>query len=400
VPTYTYKAAKKNGGVARGKLAAPNEIDLEQRLNEMSLVLLQHKAEKEKKGGLFSKIGHKDLIMFCVHLEQLERAGVPLLDSLADLKDSCENMKFRSVVTEIYEIVKGGEMLSSALMKKRDIFGDVFIGLVASGEQTGNMAQAFSALADHIKWNAEFSRKIKKAIKYPIALLVVMSIVITVMMLFVVPQLVEFMKSQGFELPIYTRALIATSALFVDAWYLILGIPVLMIIGFVMLYKRNERFQYVMDKIFLKVPAIGQVILKMNLSRFSRFFAITFSSGIGILECLETTKKVIGNLIIREAVSDIIQYVSEGTPIARSIAMTDRFPSLVTRMFKVGEESGNMESALQNINFFYDREVEDSVENLVGVIQPALVVVMGILMFWIIAAVFGPLYSSFSKIDF
>ena len=400
MPIYIYTAAGKNGGTTKGKISAPNEMELEQRLGEMDMVILGFKVKKEKKGGFFGKIGIKDLIMFCVHLEQLDRAGVPLLESLADLRDTSDSPKFKGVMSDIYESVKGGEMLSAALAKKRDIFGDVFIGLVAAGEETGNMSEAFGELAEHIKWNSEFRRKMKKAIKYPIALLVVMSIVITIMMLFVVPQLIQFMQSQGFELPIYTRALIATSDAFVAYWYLIFGIPLTFIIMLVVLYKKNDRFRHKMDGIFLKTPAIGQVILKMNMARFSHFFAITFSSGIGVLECLDTGRKVVGNMIIKDAITDITQLVSEGNSIAKSIALTEKFPSLVVRMFRVGEESGNMDAALHNINFFYDREVEDSVNNLIGVIQPTLTLMMGILMFWIIAAVFGPLYQSFSKISF
>lgn len=400
MPIYLFSAATKTGATIRGKITAPNELELEQRLNEMDLVILNFKIKKEKKGGFFKKIGIKDLIMFCVHLEQLDRAGVPLLESIADLRDSADSPAFRGVMSDIYESVKGGEMLSVALSKKKDIFGEVFIGLVAAGEQTGNMSEAFAQLADHIKWNNEFRRKMKRAIKYPIALLIVMSIVITIMMLFVVPQLIDFMKNQGFELPIYTKALIATSAAFVNYWYLIFGIPLAFLFSIILLYKKNMKFRYKMDSWFLRMPAIGPVILKMNMARFSHFFAVTFSSGIGVLECLDTTRKVVGNLVIKESVTDIIQNVSEGNSIAKAIGMTERFPSLVVRMFRVGEESGNMDAALHNINFFYDREVEDSVNNMVGIIQPTLTVVMGLLMFWIIAAVFGPLYSSFSKISF
>ena len=400
MPTYSYTAANSSGGTVKGKVTASNELDLEERLTEQGLVILNFRPEKTSKKGFGGKISTKELIMLCVHLEQLNKAGVPLLDALADMRDSADSPAFRDVMADIYEQVKGGEMLSQAMGRRPDIFNEVFIGLISAGEKTGNMAQAFGHLSHHLKWNADLRRSIKKAMSYPIALIIVMTGVITLMMLFVIPQLVDFLESQGFELPIHTRALIATSRFFVDYWYVVLGTPILCIIFLIFLYRTSTTARYRIDNILLKSPFIGIVILKINLARFSHFFAITFSSGIGVLECLETARNVIGNAVIREAVSYIILNVSEGNSLTQSLSLTQKFPSLVVRMFKVGEDSGNMDDALKNINFFYDREVEDSVARMISVLQPTITVVMGAIMFWVVAAVFGPLYGSFKNIDF
>ncbi len=235
---------------------------------------------------------------------------------------------------------------------------------------------------------------------YPITLLVVMGAVITLMMLKVVPQLVDFLTSQGFDLPPHTLALIAFSNFFSEYWWLIIVSPIATIIGLSILYKSSYAAHYAFDKFFLKVPVIGNVILKLNLARFSHFFGITFSSGIGVLECLDTTKGVVKNYVLQEAIDQIIQNVSEGTSLTQSISMTKRFPNLVVRMFKVGEDSGNMDQALSNINFFYNREVDDAIARMISFIQPVLTVVMGGMMFWVIASVFGPLYGTFSEVEF
>ncbi len=401
MPTYLYRAANSQGSSVKGKINAPNELELEERLAGMDLVVIDYKIQRERKFGLLGgKISQRDLVMFCVHMEQMDRAGVPLLEALEDVRDSIDSQRFKEIMAEVYEAVKGGEVLSAALTKHPGVFGDVFVGLIVAGEQTGNLSESFGQLAHHLKWQDEFKRKIKKASRYPVALLLIMVGVISMMMLFVVPQLVDFLSSQGFELPIHTRALIATSEAFVNYWYLIFGIPLFSIITIILLYKQVYSIRHTMDNWFLKLPVLGPVILKLNLSRFSHFFAITFTSGIGVLESLETAKKVVGNLIVRDAVENIIQNVSEGNSITRSISLTEKFPNLVVRMFKVGEESGNMDEALHNINFFYDREVKDSIDNMVGMIQPILTVVMGILMFWVISSIFGPLYQSFENIDF
>lgn len=398
---YSYVATDSSGKAVRGTLTASNDLDLEERLAEQGLVIISHKLMRDKGTGirLRKKISAKDLIMFCVHLEQLDRAGVPLLDSLSDMRDSVDTPAFRDLMSDLYENVKNGDLLSEAMAKRPEVFDEVFRGLVASGEHTGELAGAFKHLADHLRWNAEFRRKVKKAIMYPIILIVVMSLVMTVMMNFVVPKIVEFLVEQGFDLPWYTRALIATSEAFQNYWYVIFGIPIGIIFFIIITYKKSAAMKYRYDKIFLSLPFIGPVILKINMARFTRFFSITFASGIGVLECLQTGRDVVGNAVIKESIEQIILNVSEGNSITRSIQITERFPNLVIRMFKVGEDSGNMEDALEHINYFYDREVDDAVNAMVEIIQPVLTAVMGVLMLWVIAAVFKPLYDSFSKMD-
>jgi len=333
-------------------------------------------------------------------MEQLNKAGVPLLDALADMRDSTDSPVFKDLMAEIYESVKNGDMLSQAMEKSPDVFGEVFVGLIAAGEETGKMTESFGHLATHLKWQNDLRKSIKKAMSYPIVLLFIMTGVIAMMMLFVVPQLVDFLTSQGFDLPLHTRALIATSHAFVNYWYLIFGIPIVIFLVISALYRTSEKMRRFIDALILKLPFLGGIVLKINLARFAHFFAITFSSGIGVLQCFSTSRNVVSNLVIKDAISFISQNVSEGNSLTRAISATGQFPSLVVRMFKVGEDSGNMEDALRNINFFYEREVKDSVDALIGTIQPALTIIMGLLMFWIMAAIFGPLYDSFSKLNF
>lgn len=209
-----------------------------------------------------------------------------------------------------------------------------------------------------------------------------------------------FLNEQGFDLPWYTRWLINTSNAFVNYWYIILGVPIGIFFLLYFMYKMSDAARYKIDQFFLWFPKIGQVILKINLARYTRFFSITFASGLGILECLGTARDVINNAVLKESGTSIIKDVTEGSTITNALQRTERFPSLVVRMFKVGEESGNMDEALEHVNFFYEREVDDSVEAMVQMIQPTLTVVLGLLMFWIIAAVFGPIYSNFSNMDF
>lgn len=400
MPSFTYQAINEVGRKMRGTIIADNEMDLEERLKQVGLDLIEAREVKARKVALKGRVKTKDLIVLCMHLEQLDRAGVPLHDALADVRDASDSPKLRDVLTGVYESVKNGNMLSQALTGYPKVFNDVFVGLVNSGEQTGNLAESFTHLADHLKWSAEISRKIKKATRYPMVLLIVISLVISVLMLFVVPKLVDFLIAQGFSLPAHTRALIAVAYAFEHYWYIILGVPVLGIALLMLGYRTSEEFAYKVDALTLKIPLIGPVVRKIDMARFTHFFAVMFNSGIDILESLESAKGVVHNRVLKDSVELVKTNVTEGNSLTSSLRLSNQFPNLVIRMFKVGEDSGNMKEALQNVNFFYSREVNDAVEAMVGAIQPILTVVMGAMIFWVIAAVFGPLYESFSKIKF
>mgnify|MGYP003394074688 CR=1 FL=1 len=400
MPAFNYAAINETGRRVRGVVVADNELDLESRLKQIGLDLVDAREVAAKKSSRFSRIKLKDLIVLCMHLEQLDRAGVPLHDALADVRDSSESEKLRDVMTGVYESVKNGSMLSKAMLAYPRVFSDVFTGLVAAGEKTGNLAESFMHLGEHLKWSAEIRRKIKKATRYPMALIVVISVVITILMIFVVPKLVDFIVSQGFSIPLHTRALIAVSYAFEHYWYLILGVPTAIVLVLMIFYRSSEAFAYKMDGVFLSTPLIGPVIRKIDMARFTHFFAVTFNSGIDVLDSLEAAKAVVGNRVLKNSIELVKTNVMEGSSLTASLRLSNQFPMLVIRMFKVGEDSGNMAEALENINFFYNREVNDSVEAMVGMIQPTLTVVMGIIIFWVIAAVFGPLYESFSKMKF
>lgn len=399
--SYSYTAVNVQGRSIRGVVTADNELDLEGRLKQLGLELVGAKPVKERRGySRFNRVKLADIILMCLHLQQLARAGVPLHDALADVRDSTDSAKLKDVMTGVYESVKNGNMLSVALRGYPRIFNEVFVGLIAAGEKTGNLAESFEHLSEHLKWSSDIRRKIKKATRYPIVLLVVISIVITVLMVFVVPKLVDFIIAQGFDIPLHTKALIATSYAFSNYWYLILGTPIILFIALRLCYRLSEGFAYRVDAITLKIPLIGSTVRKIDMARFTHFFSVMFKSGIDILDALVAARNVVGNRVLRESIEFVRNNVMEGNTLTTSLRMSNQFPTLVVRMFKVGEDSGNMNETLENVNFFYNREVNDAVDSMVGAIQPALTVVMGIIIFWVISAVFGPLYESFSKMKF
>jgi type IV pilus assembly protein PilC len=400
MPTYAYKAMNLKSRTIRGTMVADNEIDLETRLKEIDLEMLDTRVMRERKAGFTSRIKLKDMIILCLHLEQLTRAGVPIHEALADVRDSTESLKLRDIMTDVLEKVKSGSKLSEALATYPRVFDTVFVGLVQAGEKNGNLTESFVHMSDHMKWSNDIRRKIRKAMAYPLTLLVVMAGVVAVLMLAVVPKLLSFLLSQGFDIPLHTRALIATSHAFKNYWFLIFGIPIAAFMLMMTFYRINEPFAYRVDGLLMRLPVLGAVIRKINMARFTHFFSVMFKSGIDIPDALTASKGVVANRVIKESIDLVNRSVIEGSSLTASLRISNQFPMLVIRMFKVGEDSGNMGGALENVNFFYQREVNDSVDGLVGMVQPMLTIVMGALIFWVIAAVFGPLYQSFQNMQF
>lgn len=395
---YQYKAVTQEGKYVRGKISAKSPGELSAILKDDKLEVISFKIERDQ---IFSfrlgSVKPTDLVTTFIHLEQLGRAGITIIDAISDLRDSSDSSSVKSLMQEIHESIKSGSLFSEAMAKRPDIFSSVYVGLVASGEKTGNLSNSFSSIVEDLKWNIGFKRKIKKAAIGPSFAILMMCGIIALMMGLVVPKVTGFLSMQGIELPLATTLLIATSKFIQTQWFTII-IAIISIYVSLKLIAKIDNIGVKLDRIKLRIPVIGKILVKLDAARFCKFFSMTFRSGLGIIQCLDSASLVIKNDAFRRNVSLVKVQVSEGQSLAKSISESRYFPPLVTRMFKVGEESGNMEDALHNITFFYDQEINDSIDNMVRMIQPALTVIMGSLILWVVTAVFGPIYSSFSNI--
>ncbi len=395
---YRYKAINENGHYVTGRITADNPSDLTTLLRATGLELISFKEEKPNSLTLFDRVRPKDLITMFVHLEQLERAGVSIIDSINDLRETSDSNSIKNLMQELHESIKNGSLFSESLAKHPEIFNPIYIGLISMGEKTGNLANAFASIVEDIKWNMEIKRKTRKATTGPLFGLFMMFIVLGVMTTIVVPKVTAFLLTQEIKLPLTTISLIKFSDFFKNNWYIIIfSVPALWLL--IKLLSRSPELAVKIDEIKLKLPIFGPIICKIDAAKFCQFFAMTFKSGLGVLDCLESASGVIKNKAMKRSIIVIKQQVSDGQSLAKSISLSNYFPNLVVRMFKVGEESGNMENALQNIKYFYDREINDSIDKLVGMIQPALTIVMGGMIAWITIAVFGPIYGTFGKIQ-
>lgn len=382
----------------RGVVSAANESDLMTRMEEGGLALIDCKQVSEKAGGVAAVFAGgvklRDLVQMFVHLEQLQKAGVPLLDGLADVRDTTDAPKLRDVTADVYREVAEGTSLSNALARHPNVFEKIFVSLIASGEETGNLTSSFSQVIRHLKWVDAMRSKIKKATRYPKILLVVVAIVIYVMMAYVVPDVVGFLKDTGKELPGITTALIATSDFIVSYGLYILGVIGLLYVGLRLGRAASPNFKYYTDYVALNTPVMGPLIRKIALSQFCSTLGILFASGLEILKCLDAGRQTAGNLVLVEALSQVRERVQEGLPLSVAMQRSGEFPSLVVRMVKVGEDSGNLTGVLEQVTEFYDKDVNEAIDAMIQMIEPTLTVILGGMILWIAAAVFGPIYDS------
>lgn len=400
MPLYAYRALNEKGRSVRGKMHAANDVDLFQALKGIGLELIDASTVKERRLAVAfaPAIKIRDQIQLCVHLEQLQNAGVPLVEGLADVRDSTENARLRDLLAEIYRDVSDGAALSDAFGKHPRVFGPVFTSLLAAGETSGNLGESFAQLVKHLKWTDAVNAKIKKAIRYPMVIMLLMIGLFFFMMTVVVPQVIGFLDNMGTQLPLATTSLMATSDVVQGYWWLLIGGPVAAFLALTAARRASPAVAYRVDALLLALPLFGTMLRKLALSRFAHFFAIMFQSGVPILSCLETAQRVVVNRVLQNALETVRDQVQTGVPLSRALERSGQFPSLVIRMVRIGEESGNLSTTLGNVTEFYDRDVEETVDRVVAMAEPALTIGAAVLMIWIIIGVFGPVYDTFENV--
>jgi len=397
---YAYRALNKEGRQVRGKLTANNENDLYQQLQQIDLMMVDSKVVKTGAltGSMQRGIAAREKIQFFVHLEQLQAAGVPLIDSLTDVRDSTDAPRLRDLTATMLNDVSGGMPLSEAFQKHPKIFGELYSALVAAGEESGNLTAAFQHLTHHVKWEDAIRSRIVKAVRYPAVVLVIITGMLMFMMGVVVPGIVEFLQSGGQALPPVTLALIATSDFVVNYWWIILLTPIVIVGSIITVMATSETARYAVSCLLLRVPVFGPLQSKLAISRFAHFFAVMFQSGVPILQCLETAQRVVTNRCLEESMKVVRQQVQNGEPLSLAMRNSGQFPSLVCRMVKIGEDSGNLGGVMDNVTGFYDKDVDEAIDAMIGMIEPAMTVISGAIMAWIVAGVMGPIYSSLGNI--
>lgn len=397
--SFRYKAVDMDGRKQMGRMEAVNESDLELRLSRMGLDLVSVR-EFRRGGPLLGEPGirRSELITFCYHLEQLMRAGVPILEGLADLRDTIENTRFRQVIGAVIEGVEGGQALSASMADFPDVFDEVFCNLIRAGEQSGKLVEVLDNIVQSLKWQDELAAQTKKLFIYPAFVGTVVLIATVFVLVQVVPQLVSFLENMGQTLPVHTRLLIWVSQIFTSYWYVFILGPALLYAAVKSLARRSAEFRFRLDGLKLRLWFLGPVLQKITLTRFANYFSLLYASGVTVISSLEIIEKIVSNAVMRQALIDIRHHINEGKSISASIESVGLFPPLIIRMVKVGESTGNLDAALDNVSYFYNREVKESIERLQIIIEPAMTVLLGLVLGWVVLAVWPPIYDVLSKI--
>jgi len=396
---FSYRAINQQGKTTRGLQDAANLIDLELHLKRSGLDLISARLVESSNSAFgLKKIKRPDLITFFFNLEQLVRAGVPLLECLADLRDSMEEPVFREIIANLVKSIEGGKKLSQAMAMHPNAFDKIFVSLTEAGEESGRLVEVFKHLTESIKWQDEMSTQTKNMLIYPVFVGTVVLGITFFLMIYLVPQLVGFIKGMGMEIPFQTRLLLATSAIFVDFWYVILFLPVLLFGAYKVALITSPGLQYHIDKLKLNIWPTGPILRKIILARFANTFAMMYGSGITILDCLANSRDLVNNQVMAKSMEQVIREIEAGKNLTQSFQHTGMFPPLVIRMLRVGESTGQLDMALLNVSYFYDRDVKDSIKKVQVMIEPTMTIILGLLLGWVMLSVLGPIYDIIGKV--
>lgn len=396
---YKFKAMDQTGRIRTGSLHATNIFDVEHQLNTQQYDLISCKEVVARNlRFLDRKLTRRDLINMVFQLEQLTRSGVSLLEGLKDLRDSTPASYFKDVLSGIVESIEGGKTFSEALENFPQDFDDVFRSLIEVGEESGELPKILNDMGNSMKWIDEIVAATTKVAMYPAIVGTIILGVAAFLMIYLVPKIIPFVEEMGGDIPGHTQALIAVSNFFIAYWWLLLSAPIVTTVVLKSLAKSRPKIRYKLDKLKLNMPIFGNIMFKLKLARLANYMALMYASGITVLRSIDISKSLVNSVVISEALEDVHRNISDGKSISQSFSQAELFPPLVVRMVRVGENTGNLDDALNNVSYFYNREVKEAIDKLEPAISPLLTVVMGSLLGWIMLSVLGPVWDAVSKI--
>jgi general secretion pathway protein F len=327
-------------------------------------------------GGLIGGVKKTEIATFTRQMATLIKAGIPLADTLGALVEQITNVRFKSPVSEVRAAVNEGSSLADALARHPKLFDDLFVSMVRAGEVAGNLDEVLIRLADFLEGSQKLKSKVQSAMIYPVVMLVVGLIIMSVLMIKVIPNITSMFKQQGKTLPINTRMLIASSDFFRNWWWLALFGAIAA--GFVFVqWRRSKEGRLVTDSFTLRLPVLGELARTINVSRFSRTLGTMLSSGVPMLRALETAKQIVGNVLIQQAIDEAKRAVTEGESLAQTLKKSGHFPPTMIHMVAVGEKAGQLEQMLERVADTYDSEVDTKLGRFTALLEPLMLVIMG-----------------------
>ena len=391
---YDYTAVDDYGRKARGTMSSPDEKSLRDQLAAMGMHLVSNRQVAESSGlALFrQKIKRADLIDFTYHLKTLLGAGVSLVIGLSDVAEQSTNLEFREVLRDIRRNVQSGATLSGAFALHPDVFPEVFVSIMRAGEVTGNMDGALSDLHKFLTWQEELGKTIRQATYYPVTVVGMVSGLIILLFTFVFPRFLSIFKGAAIDLPLPTRVVIAISEFFRDYGLYTLAAIALGVVALRM-FGRTEAGRLRVDGWKLKIPLVGEVIRGIEMSQFSHFTASLFRAGVEMTAALAVVEKVMGNRVLAAVVRQAREELIAGGALSVALRKSGEFPPMVLRMVSAGESSGNLDDTLDNVSAYYDREVPAIVKKTFAILEPAMTILLALVVLGAALSFFLALYK-------
>ncbi|CAG0930277.1 MAG: Type II secretion system protein F [Rhodocyclaceae bacterium] len=388
--SFAWEGKDKSGKIMRGEMRAGGEALVHATLRRQGVLVTKVKKQTFKRGG---KITEKDITLFTRQLATMMKAGVPLLQAFDIVGKGASNQAVAKLLMDVKADVETGSSLNQAFRKYPLYFDALFCNLVAAGEAAGILDSLLDRLATYKEKILAIKSKIKSALFYPIAVIVVAIVITAVIMIFVIPSFKQVFTSFGADLPAPTLMVIAMSDFMVANWYIIFGILGGGLYGFFYMWKRSEKMQIVMDRLFLRLPIFGDIIRKATMARWARTLSTMFAAGVPLVEALDSVGGASGNYVYKTATRQIQSEVSTGTSLTVAMQNVNVFPNMVIQMVSIGEESGQLDQMLSKVADFFEAEVDDAVEAMSSLMEPMIMVVLGTLIGGMVVAMYLPIFK-------
>lgn len=387
---FEWEGKDKNGKLVRGEIRAGGEAVVNASLRRQGILVTRVKKRRTSGGR---SIKQKDIAIFTRQLATMMKAGVPLLQAFDIVARGASNPRMTKLLNDIRSDVETGTSLSAAFRKHPQHFDSLYCNLIEAGEAGGILEALLERLAIYQEKTMALKQKIKSALMYPIAVMVVAFVVLTVIMIWVIPAFKEVFRSFGADLPAPTLFVIALSEFFVNWWYVIFGTLFGGAYFFFQSWKRSEKMQMVMDRLLLRIPVFGSLIEKSVIARWTRTLSTMFAAGVPLVEALDSVGGASGNAVYAQATEQIQKDVSTGSALTTSMTATSVFPTMVLQMSAIGEESGSLDHMLGKAAEFYEEEVDDMVKGLSSLMEPFIIVILGVLIGGIVVSMYLPIFK-------
>jgi type IV pilus assembly protein PilC len=389
---YSWSGMDKKGNRVSGKSLAPDEAALRADLRRQGIAVSRIKKQSQafKAGG---SVKPEDIAVFSRQLATMLAAGIPLVQAFEIVGNGNDKPKMQKLILDIKADVEGGTSLHEALGKHPLFFDDLYVNLVEAGEQAGALETLLDKIATYKEKTEALKKKVKKALFYPTAVMVVAIVVTVILLIFVIPQFESLFKGFGADLPAFTQFVINMSRGMQDNWPYMFGVSAGTVYAFIYFKKRSKAMREFLDRVMLKVPIIGPIMYKSAIARFSRTLATMFAAGVPLVEALESVAGACGNIVFENAVLKMRDEVATGQRLQRAMENTGLFPNMVIQMIAVGEEAGALDAMSGKVATFYEAEVDNAVDSMSSLLEPLIMAILGVLVGGLVIAMYLPIFK-------